>query len=84
MVVKEHVLPPLNGGNPISRRIYQVLKATRMRIQAYNEALNKMLDVNMGKFSCMSLAYGFMRLICRENNSDKETLIDISYISWSH
>jgi len=42
-----------------------------------------MLDANVGKFSCMSLAYGFMRLVRRENNLEKETLIDIPYISQS-
>jgi len=43
-----------------------------------------MLDANVCKFNCMSLAYEFMRLVRRENNSDKETFINIPYISWSH
>jgi len=53
-------------------------------MQAYNETLNKMLDANVGKSGCMSLAHGFMKLVHRGNNSDMKTLIDIPYISWSH
>ena len=43
-----------------------------------------MLDANVGKFGRMSLAYGFMKLVRRGNNPEKETLIDIPYILWSH
>ena len=67
MVVEESVLPPPLR-DPISGCTYQVLEAIRMRTQVYNEILNKILDANVGKFSFMSLAYGFMRLACRGNN----------------
>jgi len=77
MAIDESVLPPLSEENPISERTNQVLEAIRMRTQAYNETLNKLLDANMGKFDCMSLAYGFMRAVRRENNLDKKTLINI-------
>jgi len=55
-----------------------------MCIQAYNEILNKILDMNVDKSGFMSLANGFMKLVHPENNPNKETLIDIPYISWSH
>jgi len=57
---------------------------SRMCIQAYNEILNRLLDANVGKSGFISLVNGFMKLICRGNNPNKEPLIDIAYISWSH
>ena len=48
-----------------------------MCIQAYNKILNKILDMNVGKYGFMSLANGFMKLVSRGNNPNKETLIDI-------
>ena len=81
MVIEEPVLSPPSGKNLILERTNQVLEVIRLRTQAYNETLNKLLDANMGKFDCMSLAYGFMRAVRRENNLDKKTHIDISYIS---
>jgi len=32
----------------------------------------------------MSLVNGIMKLVCRENYPNKEALIDIPYVSWSH
>jgi len=61
-----------------------VLKVIKMHIQAYNETLNKILDANVGMSDSMSLANGFMKLVCHENNSNKETFINIPYVSWSH
>jgi len=55
-----------------------------MHIQAYNEALNKILDANVCKSGCMSLANEFMKLVRRGNYPNKKTLIDIPYVSWSH
>jgi len=36
-----------------------------------------------GKSVFMSLTNGFMKLVCRENNLNKKTLVDISYVSCS-
>jgi len=72
------VLLPLSGGNPISGQT--TLKVIRMRMQVYNEILNKILDTNVGKFGCISLVHGFMKLVHRENNPDKETLRYILHI----
>ena len=55
-----------------SRDYETVLKVIRMRIQAYNEILNKTLDENVGKSGCMSLTNGFMKLVRRENNLNKK------------
>ena len=49
-----------------------------------NETSNNMLGVNVGKTSCMSSNYRFMRLICREDNPNKETLIYIPYTPCHH
>jgi len=64
MVIEKPVLSPPSGENPISGRTDHVLEAIRKRKQAYNEILNKMLDANVSKFGCMSLAYEFIRLVC--------------------
>ena len=77
--VVEPVLSSLNGRSHLEMSI-----GSRMCIQAYNEILNRILDANVGKSGFMSLVNGFTKLICRENNPNKETLIDIAYISWSH
>jgi len=84
MDVGEPVLSPPSGENPISGYIDQVLEVIRMRTQPCNGTVNKMLDANVGKFSWMSSAYGSMRLVRRENNPDKETLINIPFISCFH
>jgi len=84
MTVEKPVLALSNRENPILVRTDHVMEAIRMCTQAYNVTLNEMLDANMGKFGCMSLSYGFMRLEHRGNNSDKKTLINIPYISWSY
>ena len=52
-----------------------------MHMQAYNETLNKVLDANVAKSGCMSIINEFMKLVRRENNPNKETLIDIFYVS---
>jgi len=39
------------------------LEVIRMYIQAYNEILNKILDMNVGKSDFMSLANGFMKQV---------------------
>ena len=64
-----------------SRDNQTVLEEIRIHIQAYNETLNKILDVNVGKSGCMNLANGFMKLVRRKNNPNKKTLIDIPYVS---
>jgi len=63
------VLSSPSGGNPISGQSDSI----RMHIQAYNEALNKTLDANVGKSDCVSLANGFMKEVCRGNYPNKET-----------
>jgi len=50
MVIEEPVLSPPSGKNLILERTNQVLEVIRLRTQAYNETLNKMLDANNGKF----------------------------------
>ena len=49
-----------------------------------NETLNNMLGVNVGKTSCTSSDYRFMRLIRRGDNPNKETLIYIPYTPCRH
>ena len=53
----------------------RTLEVIKMCIQIYNGTLN--IRANVGKFGCMSLANGFMKLTRRENNLNKKTLIDI-------
>ena len=79
---EEPVLLSPSGKIP-SRDNQTVLKVIRMHMQAYNETLNKILDVNVRKSDGTSLANGFMKLVHRENNL-KKTLIDIPYASWIH
>ena len=62
-------------GNISYRDNQRTLEVIKMCIQIYNETLN--IRENVGKFSCMSLANGFMKLTRRENNLNKKTLIDI-------
>ena len=46
--------------------------------------LSKVLDANVRKISSTSLIYGFMKLVYRGDNPNKETLIDIPYTSCHH
>ena len=74
------VLPPLSGGNlTLETNRLQVL--VRMRIQSYIEMDELSLRCNVEKSSCMSLVYGFMRLVHREDNPNKKTLKDKPYVS---
>ena len=52
--VGEFASPLPSGGNPISGRALEVV---RMNIQAHNKMLNKILNANVGKTGCMSLAH---------------------------
>ena len=64
------------NGKILSRDNKTVLEVIRMCIQAYSERLNKILDKNVGKSHCISLANGFIKLVSQENNPIKKTLID--------
>ena len=72
--VEEPVLPPPSVDE------HTALEVIKMRMQAYDETLNKILDAHVGKSGCMSLTYRFMKLVRRGNNLKKETLIDLPYI----
>jgi len=49
-----------------------------------NEPSRNMLSANVDQTSGTSSNVGFMRLICRRNNPNKETLIYITYILCHH
>ena len=48
----------------------------------YNETLNNIIDVNVVKSGCISLANGFMRLIRWGNNPNNETIVYIYLMSY--
>jgi len=52
-----------------------------MRLQAYNDLINNIIDMNVSKSDCMCLANGFIKLVRRGNNPNKKTLVDIPYVS---
>ena len=63
------------SGMHMQAYVYMEVCHEHRHTQTCNEALSK---VNVGKTSCTSLDFGFMRLLRQEDNPNKKILIDIS------
>jgi len=73
----------LSGENPTTKGT-DCMGTVRTYIQSCIEILNRVLDASAGKTSCVSLVYRFTRLVRQGDNPNKESLIDIIYISCHH
>jgi len=65
--------------NPNKESIYQKLCHEHKHTQIWNKTSSNALNISVDKTCCISLDFGFLRLIGRENNSKKKTLIYIPY-----